>query len=86
MARDDIGLLNSETGVLHESLSSRRHPPWSWKHAVQMQQSRRMRSEEVHYLDHPLLGVVVKLTPLEPERLDLFFEPIDETGNRPAAP
>jgi hypothetical protein len=28
-----------------------------------MQQSRRMRSNEVHYLDHPLFGIIVQVTP-----------------------
>lgn len=32
---------------------------------VHMRQQRRMRSRELHYLDHPLLGVLVKVTPLE---------------------
>ncbi len=27
-------------------------------------QSRRMRSKELHYVDHPLLGVLIKLTPI----------------------
>ena len=44
-------------------------PVYPWRHAVLMQQSRRMRSNELHYLDHPLLGVVVKLTPLDEEQL-----------------
>ena len=33
--------------------------------AAQLQQYRRMRSGELHYLDHPLLGVIVRLTPWE---------------------
>jgi hypothetical protein len=28
-------------------------------------QTRRMRSGELHYLDHPMLGIVVKVTPIE---------------------
>jgi hypothetical protein len=44
-------------------------PTYPWRHAVLMQQSRRMRSNELHYLDHPLLGIVVKLTPLDEEQL-----------------
>ena len=40
-------------------------PDWPYRHAVAMQQKRRMRSNEVHYLDHPLLGVVIKFTPFE---------------------
>jgi hypothetical protein len=39
-------------------------PVYPYRHAVLLQQERRMRSTEVHYIDHPLLGVVVKLTPL----------------------
>ncbi|MEX1082557.1 MAG: CsiV family protein [Halofilum sp. (in: g-proteobacteria)] len=31
------------------------------------QQERRMRSGELHYLDHPVLGLLVKVTPHEPD-------------------
>jgi hypothetical protein len=33
-----------------------------------MQQRRRMRSGELHYLDHPLLGLLIKVSryPFEP--------------------
>jgi hypothetical protein len=30
-------------------------------------ESRRMRSKEIHYFDNPLMGVIVKVTPYEPE-------------------
>ncbi len=44
-----------------------------------MAESRRMRSEELHYLDHPKLGVVVRIDPLEvPERLLGLFEALEE--------
>lgn len=33
---------------------------------VRMTQSRRLRSDEVHYLDHPLFGVIFKISPYEP--------------------
>ncbi|RLQ23105.1 hypothetical protein DWB85_03790 [Seongchinamella sediminis] len=49
-------------------------PVYPWRHAVLMQQSRRMRSKEVHYLDHPLLGVVIKLMPLDEEQLQAMAE------------
>ncbi|MCB1841488.1 MAG: hypothetical protein KDI09_00865 [Halioglobus sp.] len=39
--------------------------PYPYRHAVLHQQTRRMRSNQMHYLDHPLLGVIIKLTPLE---------------------
>jgi len=45
-------------------------PVYPYRHAVLLQQKRRMRSTEVHYIDHPLLGVVIKLTPLTSDELD----------------
>jgi len=33
---------------------------------VLMQQERDMRSREVHYLDHPLLGVIIQIVPYSP--------------------
>lgn len=45
-------------------------PFYPYRHAVLMQQKRRMRSTEIHYLDHPLFGVVVTLTPLTAEELE----------------
>jgi hypothetical protein len=32
-----------------------------------MHQSRRMRSNEVHYLDHPVFGMVIKVFPYQPQ-------------------
>jgi len=31
---------------------------------VQLNQARRMRSKEVHYIDHPLMGILVEIRPL----------------------
>lgn len=45
-------------------------PVSPWRHAVLMQQKRRMRSQEVHYIDHPMLGVVVKLMPVSAQELE----------------
>ena len=45
--------------------------PWPWKHAIVHRQARRMRSNEVHYLDHPVIGVVVKVRPLSEDNLPL---------------
>jgi hypothetical protein len=44
-------------------------PVYPFRHAVQLQQTRRMRSGEVHYIDHPLLGIIVKLTPVTAQDL-----------------
>jgi hypothetical protein len=40
---------------------------WPYRHAIPHRQSRRMRSEELHYLDHPVLGVLVRVTPVGDE-------------------
>lgn len=53
-------------GVIEPQALGSQYP---WRHAVLMQQTRKMRSKEVHYLDHPLLGVVIKLMPLDEEQL-----------------
>jgi len=37
--------------------------PYPWQHAIAHRQTRRMRSDEIHYLDHPVIGVVVRLRP-----------------------
>lgn len=44
-------------------------PVYPYRHAVTLQQKRRMRSGEVHYIDHPMFGIVIKLTPLTAEDL-----------------
>ncbi|PLW82209.1 hypothetical protein CWI75_10515 [Kineobactrum sediminis] len=44
-------------------------PGYPYRHAVALQQERKMRSNEVHYIDHPLFGVIVKFTPLEVDDL-----------------
>lgn len=43
---------------------------YPYRHAVLLQQKRRMRSKEVHYIDHPKLGVVIKVTPVTRADLD----------------
>lgn len=44
-------------------------PVYPYRHALLLQQKRRMRSTEVHYIDHPKFGLVIKLTPLSSEEL-----------------
>jgi hypothetical protein len=35
------------------------------KRIVKLSQERNMRSNEIHYIDHPLLGIIVKIVPVE---------------------
>ncbi|MBE9540150.1 MAG: hypothetical protein IMF06_13780 [Proteobacteria bacterium] len=64
-------------------------PIYPWRHAIALQQKRKMRSTEVHYIDHPMLGVVVKVSPLDEEALReraaaefSLLQPEDEAVNR----
>jgi hypothetical protein len=57
-----------------QELAEPEGPVYPWRHAVLVAQTRKMRSNEVHYIDHPLLGVVVKLTPLDAEQLQIMAE------------
>lgn len=45
-------------------------PLYPYRHAVLLQQKRRMRSDEVHYIDHPMLGVIVKITRVAEDESD----------------
>lgn len=49
------------------------------------QDSRRMRSQELHYLDHPLLGVIALVTPYELPLPEPAPEPAAATGTAPVA-
>lgn len=40
-------------------------PDYPWRHAITHAQTRRMRSGEIHYLDHPVIGVIVRVTPVD---------------------
>jgi hypothetical protein len=48
-------------------------PHYAWRHAVLLQQARRMRGGELHYIDHPMFGLLIKVTRYE-------FEPFVETA------
>jgi hypothetical protein len=51
------------------------------------QQSRRVRSSEVHYLDHPLLGMIITIVPWEPPpEQDLVPDENITTENAPPVP
>lgn len=67
------GLMSSEPEKTTDDMEAQLaldQPRYPWRHAIILSDKRRMRSEEVHYLDHPMLGVVVKITPLPEEALE----------------
>ena len=50
---------------------------YDFRHAVLVNQERRMRSGELHYIDHPLLGIVIKVSRYE---FEPFITAPEETG------
>src|SRR5690606_24683663 len=44
--------------------------PYIVENILTLKQSQRLRSGEVHYIDHPKMGVLVKLIPYEPKEDD----------------
>lgn len=53
---------------------------YSVEQTYTLRQNRRMRSGELHYIDHPLLGLLIKVTPYEPTATET-----DITTDDPAA-
>lgn len=58
---------------------------------VALRQHRRMRSNELHYIDHPLMGLLIKVTPYEfpeqeKEQSGDISEPATDTAIAPSSP
>lgn len=41
--------------------------PYPYRHAVVHRQASRMRGGEIHYLDHPVIGILIRVTPADEE-------------------
>lgn len=48
-----------------------------------LKQNRRMRSKELHYIDHPVLGVLVKITPYKVEKPAETIPPANDGAATP---
>ncbi len=59
--------------------------PASALYQYRVQNQRRMRSRELHYLDHPLVGVLVRITPVEDPVPPPASAPENEPGIAPDA-
>ncbi len=69
---DNVPAMNTaggEAGQLAAGAEQALGPVYPYRHAVLLEQTRRMRSGEVHYIDHPLLGVIIKFTPVSADEL-----------------
>lgn len=64
------------------SESTGQAPVFFESQSIQLKQSRKLKNNELHYLDHPLFGILVKFTPIEsPNKLvdDLSTEQSSDT-------
>ncbi len=61
----DIGMDDTPPGVFDPNAPGHSAGlDYPYRHAIAMRQTRKMRSSEVHYIDHPKLGLVIKITPV----------------------
>ncbi|WP_339068352.1 CsiV family protein [Teredinibacter turnerae] len=56
---------------LDSTLLSMADQPFLVKHIVKLDQKRRMRSNELHYIDHPELGIIIKIIPYIPSHQEI---------------
>lgn len=59
----EFGAQHTPVSWMIPARSPARHAvEYAFRHAVVIRQQRRMRSDELHYIDHPMLGIVVKIS------------------------
>ena len=51
--------------MVENQLDQLQENQYSVERTVVLRQHRRMRSNELHYIDHPLFGLLVRITPYE---------------------
>ncbi len=54
--------------------------------AYRLVETRRVRTEELHYFDHPKFGVIVSVRPIPPEEIEALQEATDALQPAPPAP
>jgi hypothetical protein len=54
----------------HTALTDFLAAPYLPREIITMHQSRRMRSDELHYLDHPRMGLLIKILPYTPPQTE----------------
>ncbi len=70
-AGEHTGERDPRTGLPYPEQREQRYgdyfaSPYRARHVATLNQRRRMRSNELHYIDHPLMGLLLRITPYEP--------------------
>ncbi|NND68244.1 MAG: hypothetical protein HKN19_11710, partial [Halioglobus sp.] len=61
-------------------------PVYPYRHALRFEQRRRMKRNELHYVDHPAMGAVIKITALDEDALESWAETeLMQVGGWPAS-
>jgi hypothetical protein len=77
MGRNPLTRALAPTGLATSEPPDLELTPAGYMH---LSESRRMRSEELHYLDHPKLGVLVRIEPVQiPPELSAAFTALEES-------
>ena len=58
---------NNSSTTYFDDLGNFIEHPYMIRQIVTIQQKRRMRSGELHYIDHPRLGILIRIDPYQPE-------------------
>lgn len=68
MSDEPMGLSGQSAQALTvDAIRSEPRPPLTASRVAVLQQERRMRSGELHYLDHPRFGILIEVRPVEQE-------------------
>lgn len=69
-AGSELTFSNQASKPLFDDFASVAAQPYIIRQLVLMQQKRRMRSTELHYIDHPRLGILIRIDPYAPKFAD----------------
>ncbi len=69
--QNNAGMQTTETqndfsNAVSDSIDQTTAETWQTKRIVLIKEKRDMRSNEVHYIDHPIVGIIIKVTPFKP--------------------
>jgi hypothetical protein len=70
-------ILSGANKALEQQLKLMSDAQYAVERTVVMRQHRRMRSKELHYIDHPLFGLLIKIIP--------YDRPLDDQANQTEA-
>jgi len=68
---NNSGKFSNKSDALMDDYARLAERPFLIKDIATLTQKRRMRSNELHYIDHPKMGILIKIAPYTPDDTDL---------------